>query len=398
MNAYQNDFPIIQNLSLDTQPYIFLDNAATTLKPQTVIDAITHYYTHCGATVHRGSYKESERATLMYEQSRSLVAQLINAKKHEIIFTRGTTDSIHYITELLELKKTDIVINCRQEHHANFIPWSEYAQLITIDLLNDGLIDLTALEMQLKTHKVKLVTIAYASNVTGNVQPVKEIVALAKQYKALICIDGAQVISHRPVDVVELNVDFFVFSAHKLFGPSGVGILYIHDSILIDLPHKRFGGGMVNVYNDSQKLFKRPPLGFEPGTPAIEAVIGFGKAIEYVQKVGFEAIMHHHSAWSTYFLQQLECSSWTLAFPKSKDSLPIFTLRPEKAQVDLSYLSRMLSDTYNIAVNDGQQCCGPLYFAADLSTGLRVSAHLYNPLSDAGYFFQCLNQLEFFIG
>jgi cysteine desulfurase/selenocysteine lyase len=396
MSIYQDDFPIIANLKSPSHAYVYLDNAATTLKPRPVIEAVTQYYTHCGANVHRGNYKASEHATILYENTRTTIAELINAKKHEIIITKGTTDSIYFLADLLEINKNDTVVNCLHEHHANFIPWNERAHLLTVDMSSEGLLDLDVLENMLKKNKVKLVTITHASNVTGNIQPVTEIVKLAKQYNVLVCLDGAQIISHKAVDIQQIGADFYVFSSHKLFGPTGVGVLYIQEELLAKMPYKRFGGGMVNVYNLQQTLYKRPPLGFEPGTPAIEAAIGFGKAIEYVLNIGFDAINNHLTSWSNAFLKQLEVSEWKLAFPKSKASLPIFTLRPKTGEVDLAYLARLLSDTYNIAVNDGQQCCGPLYAMANLNSGLRISAHITNSMADIDYFFHCLKKLSFF--
>ena len=398
MSLVESDFPLIHNLKNANTSYVYLDNAATSLKPWAVINAVTEYYTHCGANIHRGSYKESERATLAYEHTRDLIAQFINCKKQEVIFTRGTTDSINLLADLLEIKASDTIVNCIHEHHANFIPWKERGNLITVGLTSDGVIDLTALESTLANNNVKLVTISHASNVTGNIQPIHQVISLARQYNTLICIDGAQVVSHRPLDLMELCADFYVFSGHKMLGPSGTGVLFIREEILSTLPYKRFGGGMVNIYNLQQSVFKRAPHGFEPGTPAIEGVIGLGKAIEYLQAVGFQVIDNHLNAWSCRFLKQLENSGWALAFAKSQDSLPIFTLHPKRADVDLSYFARILSDTYNIAVNDGQQCCGPLYAANGLNAGLRVSAHFYNSLTEVDYFFECLDQLFFFIG
>jgi cysteine desulfurase/selenocysteine lyase len=396
MSPYQDDFPIIGNLKSAEKPYIYLDSAATTLKPRSVIDAVSNYYTHCGANVHRGNYKTSEQATILYEQARMDAAALINAKKHELIFTRGTTDSINFLADLLELKKEDLVVNCLHDHHSNFIVWDEKARLMTLNMTSNGCIDLQMLEECLKKNKVTLLSITYASNVTGTIQPVLEAIALAKKYHALVCIDGAQIISHRLVDMDLLGADFFVFSSHKLFGPSGVGVLYIREHLLEDMPYKRFGGGMVNVYTPKQQLYKRPPLGFEAGTPAIEAVIGLGAAIDYLQQIGFDAVNKHLAAWTELFLKRLETSSWKLAFPRPEGSLALFTLRPQNPATDLAYLARLLSDTYNIAVNDGQQCCGPLYAFAEINSGLRISAHLYNSLADVDSLFNALEELSFF--
>ncbi|MDP3562690.1 MAG: aminotransferase class V-fold PLP-dependent enzyme [Legionellaceae bacterium] len=393
---YQLDFPIIENLKSSNRPYVYLDNAATSLKPISVIEAVSNYYTHCGANVHRGSYKAGEYATILYEQARNTIAEFINAKNNEIIFSKGTTDSLNLLADLLELKKEDVIINCLHDHHANFIVWKERACLHTVEMTPDGLINLQMLEDILKTNKVKLITIPYATNITGNIQPVMDIMGLAKKYNTLVCIDGAQIVSHRAVDIKTISADFFAFSSHKMFGPTGVGVLYIQENILEKMPYKRFGGGMINTYTLQQKNYKKPPIGFEPGTPAIEAVIGFGKAVEYILNIGFEAFNTHSSAWSVLFLKHLESSAWKLAFPKSDDSLPIFTLNHKNRTMDLAYLGRLLSDAYNIAVNDGQQCCGPLYASAGLAAGLRVSAHIYNSLTEPEYFFHCLDELSFY--
>ncbi len=394
---YAKDFPIIKNLSKNDKPYIYLDNASTTLKPNTVIDAVTHYYTHCGANIHRGNYQTSEYATLMYEESRDLIAGFINAKKHEIIFTHGTTDSINYLIDLLALSKNDVIVNFTPEHHSNFIPWQERANLITLNLSDDFEYDLDKVEDIFKKNTVKLLTTTCASNVTGNIPPLKELIKLAKRYNVLVCLDGAQILGHRPIDLYDLSPDFFVFSAHKMFGPSGTGVLYIRENILEQLSHKRFGGGMVNVYQKEKKIFKRAPLGLEPGTPSIEAVIGFGAAIQYIQNINFKNIESHLDAWSKYFLSQLSLSKWSFVFPKTENSLPIFTLMPNQKNADLSKIARLLSDTYNIAVNDGQHCCGPLYETYGIANGLRVSGQIYNTLKDIDIFFESLEKVSLFL-
>lgn len=396
MNPYQDDFPIIENLRSANRAYTYLDSAATTLKPRAVIDAVSNYYLTCGASVHRGNYKASEQATLLYEQARMTVATFLNAKKHEIIFTRNTTDSINFLADLLALDKENWVINCLQDHHSNFIVWHERAQLLSLDLTKDSQIDLEQLATLLQKNKVTLLSITCASNVTGAIQPVAAAIDLAKQYNTLVCLDGAQIVSHKPIDLDALGADFFVFSGHKLFAPNGVGVLYIREELLEQMPYKRFGGGMVNVFSKELTRYKRPPLGFEPGTPAIEAVIGLGAAIDYLMQVGFEAINSHLNSWTSLFLERLEASSWQLAFPRAPQSIALFTLRPQNPETNLAYLARILSDTYNIAVNDGQQCCSPLYQASGIHSGLRISAHLYNSLADVDALFSALAELSFF--
>lgn len=398
MNQWQHDFPLIKNLSLDNKPYVYLDNASTTLKPQCVIDAVMHYYTHCGSNVHRGNYKASEHTTILYENSRAKIAQFINCKKHEVVFTRGTTDGINLITELLTLNKNDSVVNCIGDHHANFIPWDEKANLITVGLDESGHMNMTELEAVLESNDVKLLTVTHASNVSGNIQDIDSIIALAKQHNVKICLDSAQAIAHIPIDVSSLGVDFLVFSGHKLFGPSGSGVLYINESLHDDLPYARFGGGMVNVYHAERRLYKRIPHGLEPGTPAIEAVIGLGKAVDYLQSIGFKNISEHLSHWSETFLAHLKDSQYELAFPKNEPSLAVFTLKHKHHHHGFENIARMLSDTYNIAVGEGQQCCGPLYYANQLKAGMRISAQIYNDVEAVAYLFACLNELECFIG
>jgi len=288
------------------------------------------------------------------------------------------------------------VVNCIHEHHANFLPWYARAQLRTIPIDTNGLVDLALLEAQLQ-HSPKLISISWASNVTGNLQPIQDIVALAHRYNCLVCIDGAQIVGHRTVDLGKLEPDFFVCSSHKMFGPTGAGLLYIHEKHLDTLPYTRFGGGMVNAFDGKHCQFKRAPLGFEPGTPAIEAIFGFAKAIAYIQSIGYERIQQHCQQWSGAFMQQLEKSRWCLSFPRSADALAVFSLRPRQGHCDLSQLARILSDSYNIGVGEGQSCCGPLYASFKQTSALRVSAQIYNPLSEVERFFACLDELSYMI-
>lgn len=390
---YAKDFPVIKNNSFE-QPFLYLDNAATTLMPDTVIEKVLQYMTTCGANPYRGASKVAEQATLFCETARETVANFIDAHAHEVIFTKGSTEGLNLVSDLLDLKPTDIIIGSVLEHHANYLPWKMKAKYMSLAINKDGKICLNALEQLLKTNKVKLVSLTYVSNVTGIIQPIAQVIQLAHHYGAKVCIDGAQAMLHLTVSLNQLKPDFFVFSGHKMFAMKGIGILYINQSIQAQLPFKRFGGGMVNSVSKKNISFKKAPLGFEPGTPAVEAIISLGAACDYIEKIGKETLHQHANQWSQKYINQLNQSEYHLIFPDNQDRIPVFTIKHKQKNIDYALLARILSDSFNIIVNDGQQCCGPLYDSVALQQGLRVSAQIYNSSQQVDMFFQALDSLS----
>ncbi len=393
MNGYQNDFPVIKNRSHE-QDFIYLDSAATCLMPNRVINKVVEYMTHCGANPYRGASVVSEEATILCDESRKTIAYFLGVRADEVIFCRGTTDGLNLISNLLELNENEWIVNTVFEHHANHLPWKMNSSLISVGMTSLGEVDLIELESVLSSKQIKLVTLTYASNVMGIVQPVEQAIKLAHQYGAKICIDAAQVVSHFSLKLSSIQPDFLVFSGHKMFAMKGIGILYINKKIQGELRYKRFGGGMVNTVTRDVIEFKQAPLGFEPGTPSVESIISLGAACDYIQSIGWDKIYDHGQQWSDFFLSELNASDFELLLSSGRSYLPIFTLKHKSKNVDYSRLARTLSDTFNIMVNDGQQCCGPLYEYFNQANGLRVSGQIYNSLEQIKQLFNALNQLS----
>lgn len=395
MNNWQADFPVLTNNQQAQQSLCYLDNAATTFMPQPVIDKVMRYMTHCGANPYRGASRMSEQATIDCEASRKSIAYFVGANTNELIFTKGATEGLNLISDLLGLTRRDTVVNTTFEHHANYLPFKMKANLISVAMDEQAQVDLTALEEVLKAQQVTLLSITYVSNVTGVIQPIKEVIALAKKYQTLVCIDAAQAVSHMPINLAELEVDFMVFSGHKMMAMKGVGILYVNQAIHSRLNYARFGGGMVERVTAEEVIFKKMPLGFEPGTPAVESIISLGAASEYLMAIGWSAVKQHHLELKKEFLTMLASSEFELMFPDNDNRVPVFTIKHRAKQIDNSRLARMLSDGFNIMVNDGQQCCGPLYDAFDYQDGLRASAYIYNNRQDIARFFTAIEALSF---
>src|SRR3990167_6674251 len=297
INKVRADFPMMKK-KMNEKPLIYLDTAATAQKPQVVIDAMTYFYSESYGTVHRAVYELAAQSTEMYGNVRSKVRNFINAKEDsEIIFTRGTTESINLIASSFGkafIQEGDEVILSVMEHHSNLVPWQQMcierkAHLKVIPINEKGDLLLDAYE-QLLSDKTKIVSISHISNVTGTLNPIKEIVDKAHKKGAKVFVDGAQAAPHLPLDVQDLDVDFYAFSGHKLYGPTGIGILYGKKSLLDAIPPFLFGGDMIEEVTFEKTTFQSSPLKFEAGTPSIAAVIGLGSAIDYLQSIGRHAI------------------------------------------------------------------------------------------------------------
>ena len=291
-NPYRADFPIFTK---HTKPFIYLDSAATTHKPKVVIDEICSFMSSEYATVHRAIYGPSQIATQKYHQAREIVAEFLSAETHEIIFTRGTTTALNLLARAFEalIKEGQAILISAIEHHANYLPWVEFAKRNKVKLievpLQDGIIDLTFVEEVCKKEKVFMMSIAHISNVLGIEQPIKALTTLLHRYGALFVLDAAQSAPHLKLNVHELGVDFLAFSGHKIYGPTGIGVLYGRSELLKKLPPVEFGGDMV-IEANREPVYQDPPLRFEAGTPSIIEVIGLAKAITYLMKVDLHQI------------------------------------------------------------------------------------------------------------
>lgn len=394
----RKDFPML-NASMHNHPLIYFDNAATTFKPQTVIDAISDFYSKSYGTVHRAIYELSQKATASYHSVREQVQHFINAKSYqEIIFTSGATDSLnlvaHSFCEAFISPGDDILVS-PFEHHSNLVPWQIVSKkykvhLKFIPILESGEIDLGRLEKMLNP-KVKLISFVHVSNITGFVHPVKEIIKIIRQKSiAKVLVDGAQAIAHMPVNVQDLDADFYVFSAHKMYGPTGLGVLYGKEGLLNQMPPLKGGGDMIETVNLSESTYNQLPYKFEAGTPNMAAVIGLGAAISYLEKIGFEAIEKKEHALLQHALKKLK------AIPKVHLFLP--KIYPQASLVSFKFegihnldLASLLNFK-GVALRSGHLCAQPALSHLKESSLLRVSFSFYNTFQEIDQMIDFLKQ------
>jgi cysteine desulfurase/selenocysteine lyase len=383
------EFPMLARL-IDGRPLAFLDSASTTPKPRSVIDAVLHYYEQCTANVHRGVHVLGQEATQLYDGARLEVAGLIGAAPDEIVFVRGTTEAINLVGHALSLGKEDEVVFPASEHHANWLPWRERAKPVPMPIDADGVPLWDSLE-SLLTSKTRLVSIGHVSNVTGAIAPVSDVVRIAHGHGLPVLLDAAQSLSHLPIDVKALDVDFLAASSHKAFGPSGVGFLYGKREKLRDFPLYQVGGGMVAMNEDivgaspSHFVPRDVPFRFEAGTPAIEATIGFGAAIRWMRAVGMEVMRAHDMRLARYLLSRLAelPAVRVLAAdvpPEGRIALATFVVdAPGMTQENVA---RALSDMFGVCVSGGYHCTHVLHARAHLDGTVRASPHVFNTCAE----------------
>ena len=311
----RNDFPILNRRVRDNKKLVYLDNAATTQKPNQVIDAISDYYKNHNSNIHRAVHALAEESTEAFEETRDKVAKFLNIEdSREIIFVRGTTEGINLVAYAWgrdNVKEDDIIVTTEYEHHSNIVPWQlltqeKKAKLKYIDIDDNGELMLEQLDDYLSTGKVKLVTFSHMSNVLGTISPVKEIVSKCRSVGVKVLIDGAQSVPHMKIDLTDLNSDFYVFSAHKMLGPTGVGVLWAKKEILEKMSPFLAGGDMIREVHKYETTWNDLPYKFEAGTPNIADVIGFAKAIEYLEKIGMDNIRNHELELTKYALDEMK--------------------------------------------------------------------------------------------
>lgn len=393
----RQDFPILHQEHHPGVPLIYLDNAASSQKPLRVIEALDSYYRLYNANVHRGIHKLSEAATAAYEESRLKIRKFINApSKREIIFTRGTTESVNLVAQTwgrANLKPGDVVVSTVMEHHSNIVPWQILAAekgftIRYIPVLPDGTLDMEAFTALLQSEPIKLVTVMHVSNVLGTINPVEEIIQKAHAAGALVLIDGAQSIPHMPVDVQALDADFFAFSGHKMTGPTGVGVLYGKRALLEAMPPWMGGGDMISSVRLEGSTWNDLPYKFEAGTPAIAEVIGLGYAVDYLIELGMDKIHAHEQAITEYALERLaEVPSLTVFGPDAskKGAVAAFQFGDIHAH-DVA----QLLDAEGIAVRAGHHCAMPLHEHLKVSATARASFYLYNTTSEVDALIEAL--------
>src|SRR5881397_284943 len=304
----REDFPILHR-QVDGRTIAYLDNAATTQKPKQVIDTLVNYYTNYNANIHRGIYRISEEATAAHEEARAKIARFINASSpQEIVFVRGTTEAINLVAQSWgrhNLGPGDGIILTQMEHHSNIVPWQllcreKHSHLKYVGITDDGHLDGSDYQMQLENDGAKLVTVSHASNVLGTINPVREMIRDAHKHDSRVLVDAAQSVPHMPVDVQDLDCDFLAFSAHKMLGPTGVGVLYGKRELIERMDPFMAGGDMIKEVFKNYTHYNDIPYKFEAGTPNIADVVGFGVAIEYLENIGMEAVRQHEIDLTEY--------------------------------------------------------------------------------------------------
>jgi cysteine desulfurase/selenocysteine lyase len=356
MKNIRGDFPILK------QGIIYLDSAATSQKPQAVIDAMNHFYAHEYATVHRGVYSLSANATQKYNQVREKIAQFINAERvDEIVFTKGTTDSINLVAQTYPIGKGDEIIISEMEHHSNIVPWQMLCErtgaILKIIPVNDRAeLDLEIYQSLLNS-RTKLVSIAHVANSTGTINPIETIIKMAHAHGAKVLIDAAQSAAHLPIDVQRLDADFLAFSGHKMFGPTGIGVLYGKYEFLEKMPPLQGGGDMIELVTLEKTTYAKPPLRFEAGTPSIAQVMGLGAAVDYIEQIGLEniaAIEHQLLEYATAKLLEIP-DLRIIGTAERKAGIISFCVEGVH-HLDLA----VFLDLEGIAIRSGHHCAQPL--------------------------------------
>lgn len=389
LSTIRNDFPILQRSLPNGKPLVYLDSGASAQRPQIVIDKIKEVYEQYYSNVHRGVHQLGDRVTTEMESARTCIQKFIGAEHpEEIIFTSGTTMSINLIAYSWGrhfLKEGDEIILNEMEHHANFVPWQAIAKeqgavLKFIKLTPEGRLDLEHYQ-SLLTDRTRLVAVTGMSNVLGTINPITEMARLAHAAGALIFVDGAQSVPHLPVDVVESEIDFLAFSGHKIFGPSGIGVLYGRKALLENLPPFLYGGNMISEVHLDESKWARLPARFEAGTPAIAQAIALGTAIEYVNQLGFDVIAEQEHQLSQYAMERLQSVPGLEIYgPQELEqrgaifSFNIAGAHPE----DLA----TLLDRKGIAVRHGHHCTMPLHQLLQIPASVRASLTFYNSTED----------------
>jgi len=397
----RTQFPILDQ-QVNEHQLVYLDNAATTQKPQSVIDAICYYYQTNNANVHRASHALSNQATSLFEQSRVKVQTFINAQRsEEIIWTKGTTEGINLLANVFAelLQAGDEIIISALEHHANIVPWQMLAKktgavLKVIPLTEQHGLDLTAFH-SLLTSKTKIVSIVHISNALGVINPIKEVIELAHQQGAKVIIDGAQAVAHIDVDVQQLDCDFYLFSGHKLFGPTGIGVLYGKYNLLNQLPPWQGGGEMIQTVTFEETTYNQLPFKFEAGTPNIAGAIGLGAAIDFVNALDTEYCQNHEQSLIEYTENALSDMPEIRLFAKgvTKSGAISFIVKDEHS-ADIA----MLLNAQGIAVRSGTHCAMPLMSVLNCSGTVRVSFSVYNTLQEANVFIDALQKVIELLG
>ncbi|WP_185882924.1 aminotransferase class V-fold PLP-dependent enzyme [Blattabacterium cuenoti] len=392
----RNQFPILKE-KIYSHPLVYMDNAATTQKPVQVINASQYYYSRLNSNIHRATHFLSQKATYHVEQVRKKIKKFIHAKHNsEVIFTKGTTESINLVANSMNFfinKGDEIIISC-SEHHSNFVPWQilcqrKEATLKIIPIQKNGLIELKTFDL-LISKKTKIVSIPHISNVLGIINPIKYIIDKSHEYGAIVLIDGAQVPSNLCINMEYLNVDFYVFSAHKMYGPTGVGILYGRKKILNQMIPYQFGGEMVEKVSLQKTTYSEIPFKFEAGTPNVEGIIVWSQAIDFIESIGILNIKSYIEKLTSYAIMKLKSIKKLILYGNIDD----FSQKSSIISFNIENLHcfdiGVILDRLGIAVRTGHLCAQPLMNFLKVSGMIRVSFAIYNTFQEVDYLYKCL--------
>lgn len=397
VQAIRAQFPILSQ-QVDGKPLVYLDNAATTQKPQAVIDALMSFYTQTNANVHRGAHKLSDEATRRYEKARDQVTSFINANsREEVIWTAGTTESINMVAHGLtkQLEAGDEVVVTEMEHHANLVTWQQAciqsgATLRVAPIFDNGELDIETFQSYLGPN-TRMVAFPHVSNALGTVNPVKELVQMAKRYGALVLVDGAQGIAHGGVDVQDLGCDFYAFSGHKLFGPTGIGVLWGRKSILADWPVWLTGGEMIADVTYQTATWGNLPNRLEAGTPHIAGAIGLGAAVEWFSGLDLAAVQAHEKALIDAAMKQAQDIEGMRLIGTAANKVGILSFVMDNAHpADVGFIL----DRQGVAIRTGDNCAQPLMNRLGINGTARASFSLYNTLDEVDAFFVALRKAQ----
>lgn len=391
----REDFPLLKGNNRG-QPLVYLDSAASAQKPRQVIDAIDHFYFHDYANIHRGVYELCERSTKLYENARKTICNFINASSpNEIIYVRGTTEAINLVAQSYgraNWQAGDEVILSEMEHHSNIVPWYLLKEQIGIELkvipmLDDGSLDINAYQ-KLFSPRTKMVAVAHVSNALGMINPVKEMTAIAHKHQVPVLIDGAQAVPHIPVDIKDIDCDFYAFSSHKLYGPTGIGVLWGRKELLDSMPPYQGGGDMIETVAFDKVTFAKAPQKFEAGTPDIAGVIGLAAAIEYMQKIGMTAVAAHEQALLAHAEKQLENIEGLTIIGTAKPKVGVISfvidgIHPHDIGTVL--------DSNGVAIRAGHHCAMPLMQRFNVPATARASFGVYTSFNDIDKFIEALH-------
>ncbi|MEM2739811.1 MAG: cysteine desulfurase [Candidatus Bathyarchaeia archaeon] len=382
----RSDFPILSIRRGDGKPLVYLDNAATSLKPRHVIEAIVEYYERYTVNVHRGVYRLSQEATKMYEDSRGRIARFIGVSPSELIFVKNATEAINLIAYGLDWNPGDEIITTVMEHHSNLVPWQmvrdRYSvKLRFLDITGEGMLDLEKLS-DLLSERTKLIALTHISNVLGTVNPVEDVARIARKNGILLLVDAAQSVPHIPIDARKMGCDFLAFSGHKMLGPTGIGCLYIRRGMEDQVKPVFTGGEMIRRVSLDRSTWNNMPWRMEPGTPNVAGAIGLAAAVEYLSRLGMDKVRSYEDRLTEYALKRLsEIEKVSIYGPRdTRFRSGIATFNVEA--VDPHDVALLLDELENIAVRSGVHCAEPLHARLGLTGTVRASFYIYNTMEE----------------